>query len=389
MASEGTRDHASDPALQQVVERFDDASGDIHVVRDDILLSWRRSVGAGLRHDRLDVPFDGDIDDTGRLGWAAASVIDRIASDLEDARMGLLLTDHRAHVVDRRAGAARVIGLLDRIDLAPGFLYTEARVGTNAIGTALETSAPSIVLGQEHFADALIGTACTAVPITDPASGRVIGVVDLTSAAEDANPLMLPLAKRAAWEIEQRLLDAASERERVLHDHFVKARRTTRVPMALVSDRSMFVNGPAAGLLQASDRGPLWDVVSAQPRGALEVSLTNGRSVVIRSEAVVDGGQIVGALIRLSSTQTTGNVRADRHGTGRAAHGWLSLSDTERTVADLVAGGLTNREAAGRLFLSPHTVDFHLRHIYGKLDVRSRVELTRVVLEREAVAVYG
>jgi len=110
---------------------------------------------------------------------------------------------------------------------------------------------------------------------------------------------------------------------------------------------------------------------------------------VIRSEAVVDGGQIVGALIRLNSTKTTGKVGADRRGTGRATRGWSSLSDTERAVADLVTGGLTNREAAVRLFLSPHTVDFHLRHIYGKLDVRSRVELTRVVLERETAAVHG
>ena len=67
---------------------------------------------------------------------------------------------------------------------------------------------------------------CTVV---DPSTGRVIGIVDLTSAAGDANALMLPLAKRAAWEIEQRLLDAASERERILHEHFVQARRTNRL----------------------------------------------------------------------------------------------------------------------------------------------------------------
>jgi DNA-binding CsgD family transcriptional regulator len=148
----------------------------------------------------------------------------------------------------------------------------------------------------------------------------------------------------------------------------------------------MLVNGAAAGLLQESDRALLWDLVSSQSREALEVSLTNGRSVVIRSEAVVQDGQVVGALIRMNSTLATGNGDASRHRNGGATFGWSSLSDTERTVADLVARGLTNREAADRLFLSPHTVDFHLRHIFGKLDVRSRVELTRVVLERGAGA---
>ena len=53
----------------------------------------------------------------------------------------------------------------------------------------------------------------------------------------------------------------------------------------------------------------------------------------------------------------------------------------EAKVADLVAQGLTNRQVAARLFLSPHTVDFHLRQIYRKLDIDSRVKLTRLVAE--------
>jgi DNA-binding CsgD family transcriptional regulator len=62
---------------------------------------------------------------------------------------------------------------------------------------------------------------------------------------------------------------------------------------------------------------------------------------------------------------------------------WDRLSESERTVADLVVQGMTNREAAARLFLSPHTVSFHLRKVYRKLGVGSRVELTRLYLERE------
>jgi DNA-binding CsgD family transcriptional regulator len=46
-------------------------------------------------------------------------------------------------------------------------------------------------------------------------------------------------------------------------------------------------------------------------------------------------------------------------------------------VAELVIDGLTNREA-GHNFLSPHTVGFHLRQIYRKLDARSRAELARL-----------
>ncbi|MGH3787683.1 MAG: LuxR C-terminal-related transcriptional regulator [Pseudonocardiaceae bacterium] len=61
--------------------------------------------------------------------------------------------------------------------------------------------------------------------------------------------------------------------------------------------------------------------------------------------------------------------------TERPNTGWNSLTDTERCVAELVATGLTNRQVATRMFLSPHTVGFHLRQIFRKLGIRSRVEL--------------
>jgi DNA-binding CsgD family transcriptional regulator len=65
------------------------------------------------------------------------------------------------------------------------------------------------------------------------------------------------------------------------------------------------------------------------------------------------------------------------------AFGWASMTAAELRVARLTATGLTNRAIADELDLSPHTVESHLRHAFRKLDVRSRVELTRIVLTRE------
>ena len=62
----------------------------------------------------------------------------------------------------------------------------------------------------------------------------------------------------------------------------------------------------------------------------------------------------------------------------RPGRGWAALTDSELAVARLVAQGLTNREVAERLFVSQHTVSGHLRHVFAKLDVNSRVELTRL-----------
>jgi DNA-binding CsgD family transcriptional regulator len=60
-------------------------------------------------------------------------------------------------------------------------------------------------------------------------------------------------------------------------------------------------------------------------------------------------------------------------------HGWAALTAAEIAVARLVAEGLTNRDVADRLFLSPHTVNSHLRHVFTKLRINSRVELVRFV----------
>lgn len=62
----------------------------------------------------------------------------------------------------------------------------------------------------------------------------------------------------------------------------------------------------------------------------------------------------------------------------RPETGWDSLTSTEAKVARLVARGLTNRQVASEMFVSPHTVGFHLRQIYRKLSIQSRVDLARI-----------
>lgn len=63
----------------------------------------------------------------------------------------------------------------------------------------------------------------------------------------------------------------------------------------------------------------------------------------------------------------------------RAPDGIDSLTPQELQVALLLADGRTTREAAAALFLSPKTVEYHLRKVYTKLDIRSREELARVL----------
>jgi DNA-binding CsgD family transcriptional regulator len=69
------------------------------------------------------------------------------------------------------------------------------------------------------------------------------------------------------------------------------------------------------------------------------------------------------------------------HGGAEDASPLALLTRTERTVATLVAQGLTNRQIAEQLFVSPRTVDAHLAHIFRKLDIRSRARLAALMVD--------
>ena len=95
-----------------------------------------------------------------------------------------------------------------------------------------------------------------------------------------------------------------------------------------------------------------------------------------------DDGHPPGVRLRVPvlvlASEETGSAQRTPGGSG-----WDSLTPRELEVVALVTRGATNQQTARRLSLSPHTVNAHLRHVFTKLGISSRVELTRVALTRE------
>jgi DNA-binding CsgD family transcriptional regulator len=127
------------------------------------------------------------------------------------------------------------------------------------------------------------------------------------------------------------------------------------------------------------------DASTAEDRGV--VLLAAGRTrdaageferALERFDAAASGHDCARVRARLRSAGVHPKPVPDKN---RPVFGWESLTSNERDVAQLVADGLTNREVATRMFLSRHTVDFHLRSIFRKLAISSRVQLARITVE--------
>ncbi|MFF3904564.1 SpoIIE family protein phosphatase [Streptomyces sp. NPDC001848] len=196
-------------------------------VRVSVLESWKRCRSDGVQPHRLLVPYTAAPALDERLLRAADPVLKELTASLANVSMAIAFCDARAHMVQRHGGDRKLRERLDAVNFAPGFDASERAAGTNGVGTALAGRSPIYVVGREHFADCLQPFACAGSPIRDPLSGRIEAVLDLTCLREDGDPAMLRLVRQAARDIEGRLLEQATERERALLAAYRRACRET------------------------------------------------------------------------------------------------------------------------------------------------------------------
>ncbi|MQY05041.1 hypothetical protein ACRB68_31040 [Actinomadura sp. RB68] len=158
--------------------------------------------------------------------------------------------------------------------------------------------------------------------------------------------------------------------------------------------------GPAAGHVAQRCAG----LVSRDPETLLSAAwaMREHPAPLARADALADAGaalvgarraeesvhrleEALAAYEQMGAARSAAKVRSALRALGvhrrsaarprRRSRGWGSLTATELDVLRLLSEGLTNREAAARLFISPRTVESHVSHIYAKLGVASRAAL--------------
>ena len=161
--------------------------------RGVVARSWSRVVGMGLdpgsANERVNLPWH-EVE-MRRTASPLALVIDDLRATLTrvaDASLFLMVVCDADGVVLWREGAARVRMTADRLGFTEGARWTERVVGTNAIGTALAEAAPVELFSAEHYEQGQHPWYCTAMPIHDPRTGELLGVVDVSGPALTLHP---------------------------------------------------------------------------------------------------------------------------------------------------------------------------------------------------------
>jgi len=168
-------------------------------VRSVVAESWRRSADA-LPNPDSTAPIeicDGDLET-----YRAAHPLARVLPLFRDLLGGLAEDgDHLMAVCDAHGrllwveGTASVLHGAEAMNFVPGARWDEAHAGTNAPGTALAIDHPLQIFATEHFSRPVQRWTCAAAPIHDPATGRLLGAIDVTGGDHLANPHSLALVR--------------------------------------------------------------------------------------------------------------------------------------------------------------------------------------------------
>jgi len=246
-----------------------------------LLASWQRSEDYGVPLEQIEPVFTGT-ENLGSLFFQCGNeVLGDLHSTLANEPVSMMLTDAEGVVLSRLSGDRNLLKALDDVHLAPGFGYAERDVGTNGLGMALADRVPTLVRADQHYALSLCTFTCAAVPVFDPASGRLEGSVNLTTWSQSSSDLLLALARSAASNTTALMLARSSGRQ---------PRRTPRGQVFRVEVPRL---EPGSGTLHALSEA--WNCA------------------VARAEHAMIAGSIVAAVGEAGSGRATLLAQAARH----------------------------------------------------------------------------
>ncbi len=251
-------------------------------LREHVAASWRRCLEAGVRPATQlpDVVAGGDALSERHAGnrelmLAAQNTWRLLADILSDAQSVLIVADPDGVVLDV-SGNREVVDRGRELYVAPGYDWSEAGAGTNAVGTAIATGQPAEIESVEHFCSVAKVWACAAAPVRDTVDGSLVGVIDITTFGDAWHGHALALAVTTAHQIEQTLQSRDLARNvQLLKWYQANLPRWTNHALLLLDRKGRIVtsNNHAQSLFR--DR----QLVERMVRGASLLNVDDARSI--------------------------------------------------------------------------------------------------------------
>jgi DNA-binding CsgD family transcriptional regulator len=120
----------------------------------------------------------------------------------------------------------------------------------------------------------------------------------------------------------------------------------------------------------------IWARTSLARVNAAEGDTVGAETILWNAAAIAEATAATTERAHIDQLLRQLGIRTWRRGASKSATGNLSvLSDRERDIANLIAGGASNPDIAGRLFLSRKTVERHVSNILAKLEVKNRAQV--------------
>ena len=329
-----------------------DAEPERPVLRSVVTSSWQRSLHAGVdpEHDTAPSDLSGDAPldrwSVHPLNPFVEVVEQMLGSFAYDAGHIVVIADSDGCLL-WSMGHPKVLAASETIGFTPGHVWSESTVGTNGVGTALAVDHPVQIFASEHFKRPVHAWVCAGAPVHDPATGQVLGVIDVSSGIRAAHPYSLAMVSATAKMVETLLANQqaiTTERLRArFYEHVARRRAGAR---ALIDPRGRVIASHPDGWLH----GPL---LAAGPHRWL----APGSSLILEGEPFGDGCFLVGRSSG-NSASTSAPVltlaRLDAHRlTARIHDTEFALSPRRSQLLAALAlapGGLHGAELAHALY---------------------------------------
>ena len=286
--------------------------------------SWERCAASGLRPDERQ-PEDRShparlsdrLEANARLVTYAQPIMEHLHQQIARSSSTILLADDTGTIL-RSVGDSDFIERAARVALKPGHSWSEAVMGTNAIGTALAEQRAVAVIGDEHYLDRNKFLTCIATPIHAP-TGGVLGILDVSTSARLTQVHAQALLQTTAEIIENRLIETVTDAAVVIHFHHQpEALASPLEGLAVFDEAGNFLacNRRAERLLGIADtrftRPPFWDIFETRWNTLLDHALqSSARPTTLRSHLARE----FVAHVRVSNLQRLRTATASREST--------------------------------------------------------------------------